>query len=113
MRTNILALVALLAFGITSATAESYNGKWEAEGKGPTRNCPDFVAHITVAGNKITLDIGSQYNTWTMNGTVAPDGSFTSASGASTANGKFVGDTVEFVLGCLCGPRTGKGRRAS
>jgi hypothetical protein len=68
MRTNILALVALLAFGITSAAAASYDGKWEAAGQGTTRSCPDFVAHIRVAGNKITIDIGSQYNSWTTNG---------------------------------------------
>src|ERR1700676_4877308 len=108
MRANILALGTLLAFGIALAAAASYDGKWEAAGQGTTRSCPDFVAHIRVAGNKITIDIGSQYNSWTTNGTIAPDGSFTSASGASTANGKFLGDTVEFTLGSLCGPRTGK-----
>jgi hypothetical protein len=77
MRTNILALVILLAFGIASAEAESYNGKWEAAGQASGR-CPDFLAHITVAGNNITIGIGGAV-TYRLKGTIAPDGSFTAA----------------------------------
>lgn len=116
MRTNILALAALLAFGIAAAEAETYNGKWEAAGQSVHQRgkCPDFLAHITVAGNKIRIGITGAV-TYSLNGTVTPDGSFTAvgAAGATSANGKFVGDTVEFTLEASCGARTATGHRAS
>jgi hypothetical protein len=112
MRTVFLALAALLAFGIASAAAESYNGKWEAADQ-MEHKCARFVAQITVAGINITIKVVS-VATYTLKGTVAPDGSFTAAeaNGSRTANGKFAGDTVEITLLAGCGSRTTTGHRA-
>jgi len=115
MRTNILALAALLAFSSAAAEAESYSGKWEAAGQSVRQRgkCPDFLAHITVAGKQISIGITGGA-TLRLNGTVAPDGSFTAVgvAGATTASGKFVDDTVEFTLEASCGARTATGHRA-
>jgi hypothetical protein len=113
MRTTILALAALLAFGAASAQAQSYNGKWEAADQMETK-CARFVAHITVAASNIVIKVVS-VNTYTLKGTVAPDGSFTAAeaNGQRIANGKFMGDTVEITLKAGCGSRTTTGHRAS
>ena len=104
----------LLALGYGSASAQMYRGKWEAAGPALDRRCPAFDAHITVAGNAINIGIGGKM-TYRLKGTVAPDGTF-SAEGmnqATSATGKFTGDTVEMTLVASCGTRTGTGHRAN
>jgi hypothetical protein len=112
MRTIVLALWTLLVFSIASAEAESYSGQWEAADQ-MEHKCARFVAHITVAGSNITIKVVS-VATYTLKGTVAPDGSFTAgeANGSRTANGKFAGDAVELTLLAGCGSRTTTGHRA-
>jgi hypothetical protein len=108
----IAAIAIPLAFSIGSASAQMYRGKWEAAG-GPNMKCPAFDAHITVAGNAINIGIGGKA-TYRMKGTVAPDGTFSAEglNGATSATGKFTGDTVEMTLVASCGTRTGTGHRA-
>jgi len=112
LRFFIVVMAILLPLGIGSASAQIYRGKWEAAG-GPNMKCPAFDAHITVAGNAINIGIGGKA-TYRLKGTVAPDGTF-SAEGmnqATSATGKFTGDTVEITLVASCGTRTGTGHRA-
>jgi hypothetical protein len=102
----------LLAFGVGPASAQMYRGKWEAAGA-PNMRCPAFDAHITVTGNNIVINIGAK-DTYRLRGAVAPDGSFSAegVNGATSAKGKFTGDTMEMTLVASCGTRTGTGHRA-
>ncbi len=91
---NFRTIVALIVLGSASAAAaNSYEGKWQASSDGAGKACPGFTANIIVTGNKVTLGIGSSYNTRTMKGAVAADGSFTASAGTATAEGKFSGET--------------------
>jgi hypothetical protein len=112
MRIETLALAVLLVFGSPLASAQSYNGNWDAADQ-MEHKCARFVAHLVVAGSNITIKVVS-VATYTLRGTVAPDGSFTAAEagGSRTANGKFMGDTVELTLLAGCGSRTTTGHRA-
>jgi hypothetical protein len=111
---RLVCAASLLALGVDTAAAQTFRGKWEAAGPALDRRCPAFDAHITVAGNSINIGIGGKM-TYRLKGTVAPDGTF-SAEGmnqATSATGKFTGDTVEMTLVASCGTRNGTGHRAS
>jgi len=114
MKTAAAILVAMLAFGSASASAQTYAGKWEASGTsmGMRGKCPRFDARIKVVGNDITIAISSGGN-YKLKGTVAADGSFKANGPNTTASGKFAGDTVEIQLNAGCGERSGTGSRAS
>lgn len=114
MRIGIQALIALLAFGLASASAETYSGKWSATGGASGRCIAGFVMNITVEGNNFSAEAGGGLNSFTLHGTIAPDGSFTAQGNeGSVAKGRFVSDTVEVTFGVSCGWRTGTGRRTS
>ena len=116
MRVQASALAALIILGIGPVSAESFNGKWEAEG-GPVvgRRCPAYDAHITVRGSAIVIRLGGGARNWELKGQVAPDGSFSAEGleGKTSATGKFTGNTVEMSLVASCGVRPGTGHRAN
>jgi hypothetical protein len=107
-------LAALAVLGIGSASAQSFNGRWEAAGGPVVGRCPAYDAHIVVRGNAIVIRLGGAARNWVLKGQVAPDGSFTAEglNGETSATGQFSGDTVAMTLVQSCGRRPGTGRRA-
>jgi hypothetical protein len=114
MRVQALALAALLVSGIAPASAQSYNGKWEAAGGPVVGRCPAYDAHIVVRGSAIVIRIGGGARNWVLKGQVAPDGSFTAqgSNGETSATGKFTGNDVEMTMLQSCGRRPATGHRA-
>lgn len=97
MRNKVSLFAALLALGSTAASAQSYNGRWEAAGSAIVgRHCPAYDAHITVRGNAITIRLGGGARNYVLKGQVAPGGSFTAEglNGETSATGKFAGNDV-------------------
>jgi hypothetical protein len=114
MRIQVLTLAALLALDIGAASAESFNGKWEASGPAVVgRKCPAYDAHIVVRGSAITIRLGGGRKSFVLKGQVAPDGSFAAEglNGETSATGKFAGNVVELTLVASCGARPGTGHR--
>jgi hypothetical protein len=116
MRIQVLTLAALFVLGIGSASAESFNGKWEASGPAVVgRKCPAYDAHIVVRGNAIVIRLGGGARNYVLKGQVAPDGSFTAEglNGETSSTGKFTGSDVAMTLIRSCGTAPGTGHRAS
>src|SRR5512135_1426785 len=105
-------IATLIAVTAATASADSYDGKWTASGL-RNAHCLSFDADIAVSGSQITIGIRGA-GSYTLRGTVAPDGSFDAVTSNATVNvsGKFNGDKVEFILRAGCGIRNGSGQRA-
>jgi hypothetical protein len=111
MKAHAVVAALVLSLVPTLAGAGSFDGKWQVEGD-RSKACPPFTAEITVSGNKVAVTVGGK-DRYTLNGAVAPDGSFKVGQSLPTASGKFTGDAVELTLTAGCGLRGGSGHRAS
>jgi hypothetical protein len=115
MRIQAWTLMVLFALSPSPATAQSYNGRWEAAGPAIVgRHCPAYDAHIIVRGNAITIQLGGGARNYVLKGQVAPDGSFTAEglNGETSSTGKFAANDIEMILIRSCGRAPGTGHRA-
>ena len=112
MRVRTIVFTGLLAVLPLAASAQGYAGKWEASGAAGGK-CAAATAHITVSGSDITINFDSTFSI-VLKGTVGPDGAFTAKGihGATSADGKFAGDQIDFTVSASCGPRKLTGHRA-